>query len=325
MTYSNDILRRAKTRLAEEKSAHETRQEARQQLIYNAIPRVREIDRALRLSMVQAVQAAFAKGSSGQEALAQVKEANKALQAERQALISEKFPPEFAQEGPLCPHCGGEGYVGSTMCVCLEALCREEQQKELATLSAGVHTFGEFRPEYYPETPDPQYGVSARVIMTRTFSVCKKYAETFSMDSGNLLFNGGTGLGKTLLSACIARAVAEKGYSVAYESAPHLFAKLEKNRFRPDEDSARLAEELSACDLLIIDYLGTEMPGNFVTSALYTLVNDRLMAGRPTVISTNLNIAEIRERYSPQIASRLQGMYQLLPFVGTDIRVLKNK
>ena len=323
MTYTKQILQRAKARLAEQKIQHENMQQARQQLIYETIPQVEQIDRQLRTSMVQAVQAAFT--GSDPNALNQVRAQNQALQAQRKALIAEKFPPEYAEEGPLCPRCGGTGYIGSSMCVCLEALCREEQKKELSLLSAGERSFAEFNLSYYPETPDPQYGVSARVIMTRTFGVCRKYAETFSPDSGNLLFNGGTGLGKTLLSACIARAVTEKGYSVAYESAPHLFAKLEKNRFRPDEDSARLTEELSACDLLIIDDLGTELPGAFVTSSLYTLVNDRLMANKPTVISTNLTISEIRERYSPQIASRLQGMYQLLPFVGTDIRVLKNK
>ena len=79
------------------------------------------------------------------------------------------------------------------------------------------------------------------------------------------------------------------------------------------------------CDLLIVDDLGTEMPGQFTTAALYALVNDRLLAGKPTIISTNLNMNEICQRYSPQIASRLEGGYQLLPFVGNDIRVLKNK
>jgi DNA replication protein DnaC len=82
---------------------------------------------------------------------------------------------------------------------------------------------------------------------------------------------------------------------------------------------------LENSDLLIIDDLGTELPGQFVIASLYALVNDRLLAGKPTVISTNLNISEIRERYSPQIASRLQGQFQLLPFVGQDIRVLKNR
>ena len=85
------------------------------------------------------------------------------------------------------------------------------------------------------------------------------------------------------------------------------------------------AKRLNECDLLIIDDLGTELPGQFVTAALYTLVNDRLLAGKPMVISTNLNIEEIGQRYSPQIRSRLQGSFQLLPFVGQDIRVLKNR
>ena len=79
------------------------------------------------------------------------------------------------------------------------------------------------------------------------------------------------------------------------------------------------------CDLLIIDDLGTEMPGQFVTAALYNLVNDRLLAGMPMVISTNLNVDELAKRYSPQIASRLHGSFARLTFVGDDIRVMKNR
>ena len=84
-------------------------------------------------------------------------------------------------------------------------------------------------------------------------------------------------------------------------------------------------KKLQNCDLLIIDDLGTELPGNFVTAALYSLVNDRLLADKPMVISTNLNIDEIAQRYSPQIASRLQGSFLRLTFVGDDIRILKNR
>ena len=89
--------------------------------------------------------------------------------------------------------------------------------------------------------------------------------------------------------------------------------------------SAQAVENYNQCDLLIVDDLGTELTGNFIIAALYALVNDRLLAGKPMIISTNLNINEISQRYSPQIASRLQGSFQLLPFVGEDIRVLKNK
>ena len=79
------------------------------------------------------------------------------------------------------------------------------------------------------------------------------------------------------------------------------------------------------CDLLIIDDLGTEMPGSFVTAALYALVSQRLTDNKAMIISTNLLSEEIAKRYSPQIASRLQGNFRGLTFVGQDIRVLKSK
>jgi len=325
MAYSKEILRRARQRLESHKADHESEQNARLQQVYNTIPRVRDIDRELRSSMVLAAQAAFLNGTGGQEALAQVKQANLTLQAERQRLIDETFEPGFLDESPICSRCGGSGYIGSTMCTCLAALCRQEQQKSLSLLASGDSDFSSFRLDYYPEKIDPQLGASPRVIMGRILDICRKYTASFSPASGNLLFNGGTGLGKTFLSACIAREVTEKGYSVAYESAQHLFAKLEKNRFHPDEESALAVANLQECDLLILDDLGTELPGNFVIASLYALVNDRLLAGKPMIISTNLNIDEISKRYSPQIASRLQGSFQLLPFVGMDIRVLKNK
>ena len=322
MAYSADVVRRARRVLESQKADHESRQQARLQEVYAALPRIREIDMQLRSSMVEAVQAAFMGGANTME---QVKQANLALQAERKELILSQFPAEYAQEAPLCEKCGGTGYIGTAMCSCLAEICRQEQKKALSLLACGEHRFADFRLEYYPETVDPQYGVSPRVVMSRILNICQKYAAGFTPGAGNLLFNGSTGLGKTMLSACIATEVAEKGYSVAYETAAHLFGKLEKDHFRPDEESAEEVKKLNTCDLLIIDDLGTELPGNFTVAALYTLLNDRLLAGKPMIISTNLNIDEIRTRYSPQIASRLEGSFQLLPFVGDDIRVLKNK
>ena len=323
MAYSADIIRRARRQLESQKAEYEAAQQSRLQEIYGKIPRVREIDRQLRASMVQAAQAAFLQG--GTEELNRVRQENQSLQQERRELIGKNFPPEYLNEEPICKHCGGSGYVGREMCACLAELCRLEQRKELSLLAAGEHHFAEFDLNYYPQQTDPQYGASPRAIMSRIFSICRDYADNFTANSGNLLFNGNTGLGKTLLSACIAGAVGEKGYSVAYESAHHLFEKLEKDRFHPDEESAQAVAKMNGCDLLILDDLGTELPGSFVNAALYTLMNDRLLAGKPMIISTNLNIDEIRQRYTPQIASRLQGSFQLLPFVGQDIRVLKNK
>ena len=323
MAYSADVIRRARQQLESQKAEYESMQQSRLREIYGKLPRVREIDRQLRASMVQAAQAAFTQG--GMAEMERVRQANQTLRQQRRELIANAFPPEYLKDGPVCEYCGGTGYIGREMCSCLAELCRMEQRKEISLLAAGEHHFSEFDLNYYSPQVDPQYGASPRAIMTRILTICRDYANHFTPNSGNLLFNGNTGLGKTLLSACIAGVVAEKGYSVAYESAPHLFGKLERDRFHPDEESAQAVAKMNGCDLLILDDLGTELPGSFVNAALYTLVNDRLLAGKPMIISTNLNIDEIRQRYTPQIASRLQGSFQLLPFVGQDIRVLKNK
>ena len=324
MSYSVEITKRARKRLAERKMDKESRYRQNLQEAYARVPRLQQIDVQLRTSMVKAARAAFESGGDT-AALEQVKRENLALQQEYRQLVQAHFPQNFLDDSPVCPHCGGKGYVGSTMCRCLASLCLEEQRRELAELTTGAERFDTFRLDYYSDRFDSKYGSSPRTIMEKNFNDCYRYASAFGPGSGNLLFVGGTGLGKTFLSACIANEVAEKGFSVAYESAHRLFAKLEKNRFSPDEESRRQVDDLMAVDLLIIDDLGTEMPGGFVTAALYSLLNDRLLAGKSMIISTNLLADQIAERYTPQIASRLRGEFTRFAFVGEDIRVLKSR
>ncbi len=324
MAYSTQILRLARQRLAQQKADRESQYQQNLHSAYAQEPRLREIDNLLRRSMAVAAQAVFTQGTDAAQAMAQARQANLSLQQERAAIVS-RFAPGYLDETPVCPHCGGNGYVGAQMCSCLKELCRQEQMAQLSQLTTGQERFDTFRLDYYPEQIDSRYGASPRAIMEKNFLKCLRYAEGFDENSGNLLFVGGTGLGKTFLSACIANVVAEKGFSIAYESAPQLFAKLEKNRFSPDTQSRADAERFLSCDLLIIDDLGTEMPGNFVTAALYDLVNQRLISGKSMIISTNLNVRELSERYSPQIGSRLGGSFKGMTFVGEDIRVQKNR
>ena len=325
MAYSSEVVKRARAILAQAKEDRES--ENRQHLAeaYAKVPRIREIDMQLRRTMAQAAQAAFRQGSDGAEALLRVKEQNLGLQRERAALVAQYFEEGYLDDSPICTICGGSGYVGSNMCECLRELCRQEQKKEVSILSGSKGNFSQFKLEYYPDKFDPKYRVSPRMLMEEVLKTCKAYALGFTVNAGNLLFVGGTGLGKTFLSACIARTVAERGYSVVYESASHLFSKLEQAKFSPNEENRREAARFTECDLLIVDDLGTEMPGQFVTAALYSLINDRILMGKPMVISTNLNVEELGRRYSPQIASRLHGGFQRLTFVGEDIRVLKNR
>lgn len=325
MAYSAEVIARARARLAQAKEDRESENRQHLAVAYDRVPRIREIDMELRRTMAMAAQVAFTSGGDPREALQKVKEKNLALQQERTFLASEYFEEGYLDDSPICDRCGGSGYLGSQMCECLTELCRQEQKKEISVLSGSKENFGLFRLDYYTDRIDPKLGVSPRMVMEKNFRTCRSYASLFSKNSGNLLFIGGTGLGKTFLSACIARTVADRGYSVVYESANHLFTKLERAKFNGDEEARKDCEKYTKCDLLIIDDLGTEMPGQFVTAALYSLLNDRLLENKPMVVSTNLNVDELSRRYSPQIASRLQGSFHPLIFLGEDIRVLKNR
>ncbi len=321
MSYSKEVLLRARQRLESARADRESENRQHLQTAYAQLPRLKEIDLQLRRTMTLAAQTVFTQGGDARVAMEEVRRANLALQQERNDLVAANFPAGYLDETPICARCGGSGYVGSAMCTCLAELCRQEQKKDLSLLASGDADFNTFRLDLYPDRFDCDLRTSPRVMMEKNLNVCRKYAYAFGTGSGNLLFTGGTGLGKTFLSACIASVVADRGYSVVYESAGNLFAKLEKDRFHPDTDSHAQVARFQECDLLILDDLGTEMPGSFVNSALYSLLNDRLMAGKAMIISTNFAVDELAKRYTPQIASRLRGNFQLRIFAGDDIRL----
>jgi DNA replication protein DnaC len=213
----------------------------------------------------------------------------------------------------------------------MERRYNRELTKELSVLlRSGDESFECFDLSLYPDTPEQESGVSARSAMRIVFSACRGFADSFPdvpANLRNLLLRGDSGLGKTYLSACIARSVAERGYSVCYDTAAAALEAFEKQKFSriPEEAEAAAlrAERMLSCDLMILDDLGTEMATPAAASALYTLINTRLTRSLHTVISTNCSDDELRRRYSPQICSRLFGEFLELPFYGNDIRLMK--
>ncbi|HIR08896.1 MAG TPA: ATP-binding protein [Candidatus Avoscillospira stercoripullorum] len=322
MAYSEAVLHRARERLLQEKNLYEAETAARRAQVLQAYPRLKEIDQALRQSVAGAVAAAFRKGEDTTAAIAALKEKNLALQREREwILASAELDESVLDPPPFCPHCGGSGYVGSSMCECLRELCRQEQKKELSSLLGGKESFDGFRLDLYSTEPDPNLGVSPRQLMERTFRRCRRYAREFGAGAPSLLFTGGPGLGKTFLSACIARAVADNGFSVVYDTAGKLFSDFEAVKFGGNQQD--LTRKYLQCDLLIIDDLGTEMTTQFTQSVLYRVLNDRLLENRPVIVSTNLSDQALRQRYSAPIASRLLGAFEVCLFLGQDIRQLR--
>lgn len=319
MAYSYTIVQRAMARLQSEKEQNEQSSRARIAAIYEKEPRLGEIERELRRTAAHVLAATFRRQGDPVAAMQQLKKENLALQQERDWILqAEGLEPDDLTVQPICPTCGGTGYVGAVMCECLKELCRQEQKKELTNLF-GAESFEKFRLDLYPEQYDNQLKRSPREVMNRTYHDTLSYAQNFTCTLPSLLFVGATGLGKTYLSACIARTVADRGFSVSYAPVGQLMAAFENEKFRPQPDTS-CTEEYFSCDLLIIDDLGTEMTTQFTISALYQILNTRLMGAKPTIVSTNLPLGDLSARYSEQIASRLLGAYRLYKFYGDDIR-----
>ena len=330
MSYDPNVLRRATQRLEEERRVRRDRTERLRAQAYAQQPRLLQLDRQLQGTMSRLVAAALRRGEDPAQAVRALREENLDLQRERAVLLGALGLPEDAlDDKPACPLCSDTGWRGAKMCACLKKLCAQEQIAELSKLlDLGEQSFDTVRIDYYSQTPWPGRGASPRENMELVYEVCLNYAQKFGrFYFKNLFLSGPPGLGKTFLSACIARAVSEEGFSVVYDTAGNIFAQFETRKFQRDSDDGREARDETRrylnCDLLILDDLGSELTTQFTQSALYELLNSRLVAGRHTVISSNLSIEEAARRYSPQIASRLEGEYHVLHFFGDDIRLLK--
>ena len=328
MALDGKILRRALDRYEQMGRRRETETALLREQIYGKDPRIAQLDGLLRTSVAEAAAAAVGGGSDPVRAIEEIQERNLSMQEERRRRISALgYPETCIDDTPACPVCGDRGWVGTKPCACLMKLYSEEQRKELSRLlDLQGECFDAFRLDYYPARPDPASGVSPRQSMEMVYLVCRRYAETFSPESGSLFLTGDPGLGKTFLSACIASAVAEKGFSVVYDTTVNVLAGFEEAKFGRHGDQEEAEADVRRylrCDLLILDDLGTELNTSFSVSTIYELLNTRLRDGKSTVVSSNLAPEELEKRYSPQIASRLRGNFEVLRFYGQDIRQLK--
>lgn len=322
------LLARARERKENIRTDNRAEESLRHAEVSARLPEIPAIDAALRGHMTELVGLALGRpGRSAEE----LERESLALQEKRRALLVQAgYPEDYLDPIYACPRCRDTGYVEGNMCDCLVKLYKQEQTRELAPLLGdGDQCFESFRLDYYSPVPLGDEPTAPRARMERIFQFCRRYAEDFSPASGNLLLTGTPGLGKTFLSASIARVVAENGHSVAYDTVSGLLSVFEREKFSRNEDgqsdAASRVRQLLSCDLLILDDLGTELDTAFTRSALYTLVDTRLRSGKKTIITTNLTQADIAQQYGAQLSSRLNGEYNWLVFTGRDIRALRKE
>ena len=318
MAYDEKVVRAAKQRLEKRRRDAETSAAALRERMYLQIPRLREIEKEMAAAIPELTRAILA-GDAADE-VARIQEQNLRLQQEMAEILRasgcecDSFAPRYT-----CAVCGDTGYTGGRVCDCYRCLLQEEACRSLSGLSATkVTDFDSMRLDYYDNTVDPKLGVSPRQQMQDVIHYCREYTAAFDANSDSLLLFGATGIGKTHLCLAIARGVTEQGFGVVYGSVQPLVRRLEAERFGREQGDSE--SQLISCDLLVLDDLGMEFDTPFSRACLYDVLNARLLEGRPTVVSTNLSISAMKERYGDQIASRISGGFVPLHCVGSDIR-----
>ena len=320
MGFSKDVYESAEQILRGRRRNAEESANQRKEKLFLEFPRMKEIENSLATTAISAAKAVIG-GKNAKEQLQNLHEKNRLLQLEYAELLKEAgYGSTYLEPQYFCNQCHDSGYLDGKTCDCLKQLLREEAYKRLNALAPlSLSTFDSFDLDFYPERSDDGER-SPKNMMQDIFFNCKRYAKEFSLASPNLLMQGNTGLGKTHLSLAIANEVIQRGFGVIYSSANGIIGKLENEHFGREE-SGGTDTLLQNCDLLILDDLGTEFKSSFSISAVYNLVNNRLLLQKPTIINTNLGMNELQERYSDRFASRISGNYVRLPFLGRDNRI----
>ncbi len=320
----SECIRRAKETVASRHAESVAVWEQRIREVSAEIPEFASVDRQLQLTGPKIIAASVGSdgGTAGEEAVSAIRAEYDALAKRRRQILTEHgYPADWCDMHYFCPLCSDSGYVGIGICSCLKKEIENNylENSGLYTLTK-KQTFETFSLDYY-EKDD-------KIRMKRNAEILERFADSFVPgQSESFLFLGATGLGKTHLSSAAARAVIGKGYYVVYESAVNLFSAYEARRFGQSGSSggedADDTDRFLDCDLLIIDDLGAEITNKFTLSCLYNLLNMRMIRHSSVIISTNLNRAELRERYTDRIASRLFGEFSPLLFTGHDVREQK--
>ncbi|MCL1846009.1 MAG: ATP-binding protein [Defluviitaleaceae bacterium] len=301
--------------------------DARRKEVYKKAPRLAEIDRELSETGLQIARIAI---SGDENAIARARAKIDALKDERLILMQKSFrgKKDFAAPKYNCKKCGDTGYIGvpAIACVCLKQRLINEYYS-LSNLREVLRdeNFGTFDMRLFSEKIVEKEGLSPRMNMETVFRGANKFVQNFDKEFGNLLLYGETGLGKTFICHCIAKEILDRGHTVLYLTVPRLCKVIEDSRFNRDALDApdEMLDAVDDVDLLVLDDLGTEISTIITSAALFDIINQRLLARKPTVISTNLTTNELASQYSDRIVSRFLGNYQMVKFFGEDIRVKK--
>ena len=238
----------------------------------------------------------------------------------RKRLKALDLPEDYLELKYRCDICRDTGYVGdapSRFCECFEAGLTRMLHEGADMAGTDEQCFARFDLNVFPEE-DGQ-----REKMENIRLACEDYADRFpDTKFQNLVLTGKGGLGKTFLLNCIYERVVNRGFSAIRVTAFRMHEAM-RRLYLSNSAEEREFLDLIETPLLLIDDLGTEqIMRNITVEYLFTLVNERMIAKRHTVIATNLSPAQLHERYGERVASRIldRNRSATMLFSGKDVR-----
>lgn len=321
----NDLLKEyEKTRL---NNIHNL--EIRKKELYSSNPKLQEIDDEMSRLSIESAKLILKINSKS--TLNTLKTEIKKLKTEKENLLrSLNFPIDYLNPIYNCSVCKDTGYVfengKTTMCNCLKQKIYNIEYNEKNGNIIKTDNFNNFNINLFSdEKNEKQYNskISPRENIKDIKTAAINFIENFDDENTkNLIFSGGTGLGKTFLSNCIINELLEKGKTVMYQTAPVMLDDLISDLFQKPENQTGISKNLLTVDLLVIDDLGTENLNSMKFTELYKIINTRLLNSKTkTIISTNLDLKGLFQTYDERLASRFVGYYDIYRFFGDDIRL----
>lgn len=322
VNYDEILSRLQRTRL-ENIAIHDKRKEQ----IYTEIPRIKEIDEEIAANALSAAKARILKQSNLKEEVAARNE--KLANEKLKLLISHGYAENYLKPIYTCIKCKDTGYIDNKPCSCMKQMVISQlyAQSNISNVLSREN-YDTFDLSYYSNKSDNIHNATPYENAKNILERSKQFIDEFEDKHPGILIYGETGLGKTFLSNCIAKALLDKGHTVLYLSSISLFesilSDIVMNNSR-DANKLTLYDYIYNCDLLIIDDLGTELTNSFAQSQLFEIINSRNNKQLSTLMSTNLTLHQLQERYTERTISRIMDNFLVFNFYGDNIRYTKRK
>lgn len=294
----------------------------REEQVYINVPEIKDIRLEIRKLNLERISKAI----KGQDTSDISHDINNLIEKKEEIFINNNIPLDYLELKYHCNICKDTGVVGTRRCQCYKKLkVLKLQEDSQIDKIIEEQNFDNFNLELFRKSRQNGELISPYENMKEEKEELEAYSKNFQKNSANLYIYGPVGTGKTYILNCIAKEVLDLEHSVIYLSEANLVDTILEHKFAYSEAKAELKPKIDAIfnsDLLIIDDLGANATNENTKSALFEVINSRLVKKLPVVISSNLDPEELRSKYDTRIYSRIIGEYYPKRFYGNDIRML---